>query len=85
MLVLMMNLRHVGMGVLQHLVGMFMTVFPGDLSVVVMVVMPVIMAMSVLMDFLHVEMLVLMLLRDSEISSGQHDRQSNQALRLPLR
>lgn len=76
MLVLMMQFRSVGVGVLQGFVGMHVAVLSGDFKIMVMIVMPVIVPVPVLMSSFHVDMEMLMFLGDRQISSRSHDRQS---------
>ena len=77
MLVLVMKLGHMGMRMRLCFVCVLVTVFLCDFDAV-MLVMSVVMTVTVFMGFLHVDMRMLMFLRDCEISSDEHDGQSGE-------
>jgi len=74
MLVLVMKLGHMSMCMRLCFVGMLVAVFFGDFDIM-MTVMSVVMAVAVFVGFLHVDMRMLMFLRDRKISSDEHDCQ----------
>lgn len=77
MFVLVMKLGHMGMRVRLCFMGVLVTMFFGDIDLV-MTVMSVVMTVAVFVGFLRVDVRMLMLLRDRKICSDEHDRQSNE-------
>ena len=67
-----------GMGVFHRLVNVLMAVLAEDFFVMLMVMMAVVMAVPVLMNFFGMDVRMRMFFGDREIGSGQHDCQSGQ-------